>query len=168
MSLLARLLELIARPRPRPKPRPKPPGPPPTRPPAVPIFVPGGHDDDGNTPEGLAFALINQARLNERRDPLQWDARLESAAAKWAGVMELHGKLAHEIEPYPKLHERVYGAGYPAAYAEEVIALTGPDPKATVEAWLASGPHRASLLSPNARLIGLARSGDFWCGVIGY
>lgn len=49
-----------------------------------------------------------------------------------------------------------------------MIALTGPDPKATVEAWLASGPHRASLLSPNARLIGLARSGDFWCGVIGY
>jgi uncharacterized protein YkwD len=107
-------------------------------------------------------AAINQVRAANGLRPVRGDRRLARAARRHSRDMVRRRYFDHVSPGGLTPSQRVRRAGYPAgrrvwrvgetiAWGEGAYAAPG----AVVQTWMASPPHRAILLSPSFREVGL-------------
>ena len=105
---------------------------------------------------------INTLRASRGLAPLRPSTGLQAAAAEHSREMLRAGYFAHESpdgSPFWKRIERSYGVtGFRTWDVGENLASASPtlDASSLVRNWLASPPHRANLLDPRWRQIGIA------------
>jgi uncharacterized protein YkwD len=107
---------------------------------------------------------VNQARLAEELEPLVLDPLLSAVADDFACQMIEDGFLAH-THPVDRLTpgERLTSAGYIYYAMGENLAAGQSSPEEVVTDWLTSEAHRANILSPEWREVGIAvrRGGEY-------
>ena len=105
--------------------------------------------------EASLLQAMNQARAQHGLAPLRIDVRLERSARAYSSYMLSTGTFAHG-----DFRTRIarYGARGPAV-GENLAWGVGANGTAqgVVQMWLASPSHRANLLRPGFRRIGLGR-----------
>lgn len=101
-------------------------------------------------------AATNAVRAAHGIAPVQESAVLSAVAAAHACDMARQGRLTHQGGGGPS--RRLRAAGYrPAVTAENIGA--GPfDLAAAMAAWAASAPHRANMLNPLVREVGVGQA----------
>jgi uncharacterized protein YkwD len=113
--------------------------------------------------EDAVLCLLNRERTAARRPSLERASKLDRSARFHSAEMVRFHFLGHEAEGRPTLLARVRGYGYfngasDGLYAENVGA--GPTSNGTagalMEAWMQSPAHRANLLYPSFREVGIA------------
>jgi uncharacterized protein YkwD len=114
------------------------------------------------------LAEMNRARQDQGLPPLRPAAGLAAAARRHSLEMARHGFFAHESatgEPFWRRIGRLYPArGYRTWRVGENLAWGSPDldPEQAVQLWLRSPAHRAILLDPRWREVGLAAVHAQW------
>jgi uncharacterized protein YkwD len=105
--------------------------------------------------------LINLERVNRGRQRLQRDARLALAADRHSADMVGREYFSHFTPAGADVVDRLQRVGYVPGermwLVGEVLAwgiLWRSTPRATVDAWLDSPPHRRALFEPGFRQIG--------------
>ncbi|MFT4151089.1 MAG: CAP domain-containing protein [Paracoccaceae bacterium] len=120
--------------------------------------------------ENEVIALINAERVRQGLDKVRRSAVLEKAADRQACDLATHGRLSHTGSDGSSMRDRVKGAGYPMRFANENIGMGFRSPQSAVAWWMNSPGHRANLLEPRVRDIGVSvtTSGKvFWVTVMG-
>ncbi|MGH2458249.1 MAG: CAP domain-containing protein [Chloroflexota bacterium] len=106
--------------------------------------------------ESQVFALVNARRLQNGLPPLALSGVLATAARAYASTLAGGGFFSHTGLDGSTFITRDEAAGYTDwDYLEENLAGGQQTPEQVVAAWLASPEHRANLLSPNVREIGI-------------
>jgi uncharacterized protein YkwD len=109
------------------------------------------------------LCLVNWARARNGLRPLQVSSRLELAAKRKADAI-LRCGLSHEPCRIPSrsfLRETAYGAGRRWSVGENLALVSRPlSARAVLALWLESADHRANVLNPSWRDIGIAEAGD--------
>ena len=110
--------------------------------------------------ESETLRLINVARADKGLKPVRLDLRLWRAARSHTGDMLRRGYFAHGATT-DRLARYIQGAGV----VGETLAWgsgTYKSPASTVRSWLESPSHRALLLDPHFRYVGVgSRGGPF-------
>ncbi|MDX2161127.1 MAG: CAP domain-containing protein [bacterium] len=127
-------------------------------------------------PSSLAqqmLTLVNQQRCAARLVPLALDTRLNSAAQVHSNRMVQYNFFAHTdpingTQPW----DRMRTAGYPWTTAGENIAAGNATAQATFTQWWNSSGHRANIMNPNFREMGLGYTAGgsyrhYWTQVFG-
>lgn len=102
-----------------------------------------------------------------------WDGRLAAAAQTQSDDMAERGFFSHTGSDGSHAGERAQRAGYAWSVIGETLAYATPGhftPSSVVEAWLGSPGHCATLLEPDFRALGAARSEgelEYWTVVLG-
>jgi uncharacterized protein YkwD len=102
--------------------------------------------------------LVNLERARHGLAPLQPSARLRAAATAHSSDMVVRSFFAHVSPNGGTLTDRVRRAGYGGRTLGEDIGWGTyglATPAAIVQAWMHSPPHRAVILSPKFREIGV-------------
>ena len=102
--------------------------------------------------------LVNEQRAAAGLRGVRHDARLARAAAHFSTAMVRQGFFAHVSPQGSTPGERARAAGYPGGALGETIGWGAgalATPAAIVQGWLESPPHRAIVLGPGFRRIGL-------------
>ena len=107
-----------------------------------------------------AADLGNQERLKAGLNPLAWNDQLAAAATKYAGQMAAASFFAHNGPDGSTPVSRAQAAGYPAygwggLYVGENLARGFNTAESVDQAWMNSAEHRANLLLPKYREIGI-------------
>ena len=98
-------------------------------------------------------------------EPLAWNERVDTAAARHAADMHRNDDLNHTGSNGSDTGDRLRAAGYDwRAYAEN-IAYNYPDVEAVFQGWRNSPGHCSNLMNADVREMGFARSGDYWAQV---
>ena len=114
--------------------------------------------------------VINEARANHGLRPLRTSLGLHRAAQRHSEDMIARDYFGHTSPTGSTLYVRIMNSGFIAwgqwSAAEDLAWGTGTygTPRATVRMWLASPEHRAILLSPYYRLIGIGRATGSFLG----
>jgi uncharacterized protein YkwD len=112
--------------------------------------------------ESSVLSEINALRRTHGRAPLRLSVSLSAAAAAHSRSMGARGFFEHasaDGTPFWQRIERHYGRrgfSYWAVGENLLWASHGVDAAATLKMWLGSPPHRANLLTPRWREIGLS------------
>jgi uncharacterized protein YkwD len=101
------------------------------------------------------FTETNLARQANGLPVLRRDTRLDAAATGWAQVIEAANTLEHELPGHPTVAQRIAAQGYHFQIFGENLAYGYPTAHEVVGAWLNSPGHRANLLNPNFRDLGV-------------
>ncbi len=104
------------------------------------------------SPEELMTAALNEAREGLGRPALSVSPALTASAEDYAATLGRRGTFAHGSP---------LAVGGDFEQKGEILALRGGDRPAvapTVRAWLASSGHRAILLDPDYRWVGVGRA----------
>lgn len=112
----------------------------------------------GGALRSRAICLVNDARESAGLHKLRADVKLTRAATSQALDMIAHDYFAHARSGGPTFSQRLAAAGFHAASAGEAIAYgcgSRASAQSTVQSWLDSPPHRAVLLSPSYRRVGI-------------
>ena len=116
-----------------------------------------------NVPAGAAgakaglLAQINAERAAQGLAAYRPSEALDRAARTQACDTAIHGYFAHERPGAPQLGARVKASGYALRAVAENIAYTSQlDPGTVGRLWKQSPPHRAAMMDPGHRDIGLA------------
>jgi uncharacterized protein YkwD len=107
------------------------------------------------------FSGINGARSSNGRTTLVLDARLRSAAEKYAQLLFARGELGHAFDGQP--WDRAQREGYPSQYVGEVLVSRGTsqaldvgrDAPQLIAGWMQSPPHRDIILGAQFLFTGL-------------
>lgn len=110
--------------------------------------------------------LLNRRRENHGLRPLAKSGRLKKAAQRHTNYMQDHNCFAHECPGEPSLLSRLKRVNYITgglsswAYGENIAygASYLGTPKALVRAWMHSPGHRANILNPGFRHVGVGFS----------
>lgn len=106
--------------------------------------------------ENQVFALVNARRVQNGLPPLVLSGVLSNAARSYASTLAAGGFFSHTGLDGSTFITRDEAAGYTGwDYLEENLAGGQQTPEQVVAAWLASPEHRANILSPNVREIGI-------------
>jgi len=96
------------------------------------------------------------------------------AARIQAGQMAKYQRLDHTIPgaDYPTLESRLQAVSYIYGSAAENVAWNQPSAQAVVSSWMNSAGHRANILDPGLREIGVAMAKSsngqpYWAQVFG-
>lgn len=107
--------------------------------------------------------LVNRQRLRHGRAPLRHDRCLARAADRHARDMVRHRYFAHTARDGRGAAARARAAGYLRGAARWAVgenlawgAGAHARPHAIVRAWMRSGSHRANVLAPHFRDVGVA------------
>ncbi|HEY63902.1 MAG TPA: CAP domain-containing protein [Caldilineae bacterium] len=126
--------------------------------------------------EHEVIVLTNQARTEAGLPPLKLHEALRTAARQHAQDMAEHDFFSHTGSDGSSLADRINRVNYPNwLYAAENIAAGFAQPEDVVQAWLNSPAHRANILHPNLKEIGVGYAYDpndqanvrLWDGSIG-
>jgi uncharacterized protein YkwD len=105
--------------------------------------------------EASILRTINQVRAQHGLAPLRVDVRLERAARAYSAHMMRTGTFAHGNFG---ARIRSYGARGPVVGENLAWGVGGAaSSQAVVQMWMNSPPHRANLLRPGFRRIGVGR-----------
>ncbi|MCG8492227.1 MAG: CAP domain-containing protein [Sneathiellales bacterium] len=105
--------------------------------------------------ENELISLINKIREENNIPALTEDARLDDAAGKHAAYMLQTGTLSHTGRKESSFMKRILDEGYPAKAAAENVAEGAKKPEEVVKLWMNSPPHKANILHPDYRNIGV-------------
>lgn len=108
------------------------------------------------------FRLLNEERRKHGLAPLTLNGALTRAAQAHAEDMRDNGVLTHTGRGGRSPSARVSAAGYAFATMGENIAYGYRTPEDVMKAWMNSSGHRAAILNPRFREvgIGLAKGAD--------
>src|SRR4051794_6734708 len=111
------------------------------------------------------LCLVNQQRARHGRRPLAADRRLMRAAGRHASDMGRRHYFSHISPSGSSPMGRVRAAGWHGNVGEAIAWGCGSlsTPRATVQAWMASAPHRAIVLS-GAHAVGVGYKRTRGCG----
>lgn len=109
------------------------------------------------------FCLVNKERTKRGLSKLDRDGHLQKAAQKHSEWMRSHKCFAHECPGEQTVEQRLGGVGYLIsslvrwAYGENIAYGSGSagTPKQIVKAWMNSSGHRANILNPSFRDLGV-------------
>jgi len=104
---------------------------------------------------------VNEARAKNNLSALQLDATLCAAAEVRAKEVTTRFSHTRPNGTYCFTVLREFGIKY--SVCGENIALGFTDAKKVVDGWLNSSSHRANILNPNYKFMGLGKSGTGWC-----
>lgn len=119
------------------------------------------------------FELTNLERAAAGVDRLILSPELTRAAQDYAEVLARGDCFGHACDPQADLRSRVERSGYTDwTRIGENIAAGQRSPEEVMAAWMASPGHRANILNPAFREIGIGvvnrgRSGLFWVQIFG-
>jgi len=99
--------------------------------------------------------LINIERARRGLRALKPARRLMAAARYHAAYMARNDCYEHECSGGPKLFDRLHKAGYVTFRASENIHALPRTPGRVVKDWMNSPGHRANILDPRVREIGV-------------
>ncbi len=123
--------------------------------------------------EQAVIDLTNAERKKADKglQPLKLNPKLMDAARKHAANMAAQEKLEHDLDGKTPA-DRADDAGYKWRSLSENIAARPETPKAALESWMDSPPHRANILEDKYTEIGVAvaksKKGDlYWVQVFG-
>jgi uncharacterized protein YkwD len=125
---------------------------------------------DGRTYRHRLLADINQVRVEHGLVPLRASRGLHRAAQRHSADMIARDYFGHTSPTGSTLYHRILTSGFVywgEWWAGENLAWgtgTYATPRATLRMWMASPEHRAILLSPRFRLIGLGRATGSFLG----
>jgi uncharacterized protein YkwD len=118
---------------------------------------------DGRAAAKATFCLLNKERTARGLHPLQVDADQQEAASRHNRLMVRKDCFSHDCPGEKDLVGRITDTGYlPCTctwYVGENIAWgfgSRSTPRKMVEAWMDSPPHRANILEPRFRDVGVA------------
>lgn len=117
--------------------------------------------------EGAAIVETNKQRVAHGLPPLQVDLRLCLAAADHSRDMENLGFFSHTSPAPGKQSFTDRAKRFGASASAENIARTGDGGVAAVRLWMDSEGHRANILNPEQRRIGVGRAGRSYTQLFG-
>lgn len=121
--------------------------------------------------EDKVVVLVNRERATRRLPGLLGDERLRQAARQHSAEMARRNILAHQLPRGLDPFERMLAVGFPEPGGENV-ALGQETPIQVVRAWMQSPGHRANILDPDFRTIGvgvhLGSDGPWWTQDFGF
>lgn len=100
--------------------------------------------------------LTNQARLDNSLPPLEVNEKLTAVAQNKCQDMVEKNYFAHTTPSGKRFWQWIKETGYEYLYAGENLAMDFSESEEVVRAWLASATHRANLLNPKFKHIGVA------------
>jgi len=101
---------------------------------------------------------VNVQRARAGLDTLKWNSALDKMAKVQSVEMAAERKMAHELPgaPYPTLKDRARYAHYDYRRLAENIAYGYPNARIVVDGWMQSPVHRANILNPHYRKVGIS------------
>ncbi|MFK7939618.1 MAG: CAP domain-containing protein [Roseovarius sp.] len=109
---------------------------------------------------------VNSLRQAAGQAPLEFDAKLNAAAATHARDMSIQNRPWHFGSDGSSPIDRVRRVGYPGELVGENISETYENEVETLGAWMEQNDTRRVILSPKARNLGFAwqqeESGKLW------
>jgi uncharacterized protein YkwD len=121
--------------------------------------------------EDRLVAIVNDERRKRGLVPLRQDDRLRRSARAHSDDMATRGYFSHNSPDGNTPSERIREAGYPAP-AGENIAQGQDHPTQVMMAWMNSPPHRANIMHPAVRAIGVGvrhgPAGPWWTQHFGW
>ena len=103
-------------------------------------------------------ALMNAERARAGLAPLILSAKISAVAQAFACENAARGSITHTGTDGSNLTERLRRGGVAASMVSENTAALYGTPAGAVAAWMASPPHRANILRPNARAVGVGQA----------
>ncbi len=125
---------------------------------------------------GRLVELVNARRAQAGLRPLRINVILMTEAQRFSRVQADMGRLSHRGIDNTTAGRRLARVGYRWRFYGENLAAGQEGPEEVVSAWLNSPSHRAVLLTPKAREIGIghtfkrndpARYYDYWVMEVG-
>lgn len=117
-----------------------------------------------NATVGQILQLVNQERAKAGLTPLTLNAKLNNAAQGYSDQMARTGVYAHVGADGSSPGDRIRRAGYsPSTWAENIHHRQG-SPEVIMADWMKSPGHRANILNPNLKEIGIGvdATGSYW------
>jgi uncharacterized protein YkwD len=99
--------------------------------------------------------LTNIERSKLSLPPLTFNTQLLNAAATHSQNMALQDFFSHTGKDGSSLASRISATGYQFSAAAENIAAGSSTPEQVVSSWMNSSGHRANILNPNLKEIGI-------------
>jgi uncharacterized protein YkwD len=134
----------------------------------LPALAGAGPDNAVAAQTARVLELTNVERARAGLPPLVLSIQLSEAAQQYSDVLATDACFAHTCGPVPEMVQRDAQAGYTGWTAVgENIAAGYPSPEAVVSGWMASPGHRANILNPDYRELGVGLSsggkyGAYW------
>ena len=121
--------------------------------------------------EDRVVSIVNDERRKRGLGPLRHDDRLRRSARAHSDDMAARGYFAHIAPDGKSPGQWMRELGY-AAPAGEDIACGQPDPPRVMMTWMNSPPHRANIIHPAVRAIGVGvchgPGGPWWTQHFGW
>lgn len=124
--------------------------------PSAPAPAPVGDTPDAHDSfEQQVLELTNAKRAQAGLSPLVFDKKLAAAADRHSQDMAEKNYFSHTQPDGDRLADRVKDEGYKYMRVGENIAAGYKTPEAVVEGWMNSSGHRANILNPNFKELGV-------------
>ena len=120
-----------------------------------PIFAASPSSPGPNVAEQYLLAAANQDRVARGLQPLRFDSVLAQAALYHAREMAAHEGISHQFPGEPELSTRGSNAGAHFSLITENVA-EAPESTMIHDLWMHSKGHRANLLDPNVKVVGIS------------
>lgn len=115
--------------------------------------------------------IVNAARASRGLGPLAWDGRVAQAAQEHSFDMAARDRLSHVGSDGSSVGDRLRRVGLDLSSYGETVAAGRRDPRAAVDAWIASPAHAAILFGDHTiAAAGMATSAsgtNYWTLVAG-
>lgn len=105
--------------------------------------------------EQQIVGLINRVRRRRGLAALSTSRRLAFVAGAHSLDMARHHELSHDSSNGETFAQRVWRVTNARVIGETIAEVTGGSARSVVRAWMHSPPHRAELLSPSFRVVGV-------------
>jgi uncharacterized protein YkwD len=140
-----------------------------------PTGLPNGSENVASSNEAFereVLELVNGERAKRRAAPLEWNENLARAARYHAADMAANGYFDHDsmvrrpgssggpLRRAGTWNQRV--EAFDSAASGENIAHGQPTPAAVMKSWMNSSGHRANILRPTNRTIGIGFVDGYW------
>jgi uncharacterized protein YkwD len=113
---------------------------------------------------------MNSLRVQNGLQPLHWNGRLARGARRHANDMATRHYFSHDTPEGRTVYDRLRRVGYRARLVAENIGWGTSNfavPQAVASSWMDSAPHRANLLDPELRAVGVGTAAGGLPGIDG-
>jgi len=112
--------------------------------------------------ESEVVRLVNEARAQNGLQPLTANWELSRIARYKSQDMADNHYFSHTSPTYGTPFQMIRSFGLTYTTAGENIAYGQKTPQAVMDAWMNSSGHRANILNPNFKQIGVGYYGNYW------
>jgi uncharacterized protein YkwD len=113
------------------------------------------------------FELVNIERAEQGREPLKYNAALETAAQLHAEDMVENDYFSHASQDGRSFSDRADDAGYTGFPGGENIAAGQRSAEQVMNSWMNSDGHRRNILNGDFDEIGVGLHNNHWVQVFG-